>query len=175
MIIFHLFLGWFIADFLSGLFHWLEDRVFWVGMPFISASIVEPNRLHHNDPMAMTRETFISRNGTTWAAVTMVAALWFLLAGFSWIWLGAVLGGAVVTQVHYLAHKGHSDGLISVLQQVGIIQSRSHHWQHHKEPQDRHYCILTNFLNPWLDWMGFWLGLERLLTIIGLEPNRGAK
>src|SRR3546814_9004857 len=51
--------GWLVADFLSGIIHWIEDRVLWVGMPLISKSVVEPNRLHHRDPDAFLAQSIV--------------------------------------------------------------------------------------------------------------------
>src|SRR3546814_7129948 len=65
--------GWLVADFLSGIIHWIEDRVLWVGMLLISKSVVEPNRLHHRDPDAFLAQSIGARNSTAWAAVPGVA------------------------------------------------------------------------------------------------------
>jgi Lipid desaturase domain len=176
MIALQLLLGWLIADLISGFLHWLEDRVLWVGMPLISKSVVEPNRLHHDKPYAFLSGSFLSRNGTTWMAIGIVAAAWFVLFGFSYIWLGAICGGLVVSEVHALAHRYKNyPAIFKVLQEIGLIQSSAHHSGHHRRDHDQRYCILTNWINPWLDWIGVWSAMEWILTTIGLEPNRGTK
>lgn len=169
-----LLLGWLLADLASGFFHWLEDRVLWVGMPLISGSIVEPNRLHHKAPCAFLDNSFFDRNSTTWAVAVQLSFFWFLLFGFSYVWLSATLGGMVVTEVHALAHRKQT-GLVAALQEIGIIQSPVHHSGHHRAGYDRRYCMLTGWCNPILEWIGLWAALERFLTTIGLEPNRGTK
>lgn len=174
--VFQLLIGWLIADLLSGIVHWLEDRVLWVGMPLISKSVVEPNRLHHELPRSFLDQTVWQRSGTTWATTAVLAAIWLWLAGFSFIWLGALAGGLLVNEIHAMAHRGNeTTGFPRVLQQIGIIQSPAHHAGHHGRAMDSRYCILTDMLNPLLDWTGFWPALEKTLTAIGLEPNRGTK
>lgn len=169
-----LLLGWLIADLLSGLVHWLEDRVLWVGMPLLSRSVVEPNRLHHREPDAFLAQSLLARNSTTWAAVAAIALAWHMIASFSWVWIGALAGGLAVTEVHVRAHRTSGlRGYYRALQEIGIVQSAAHHWQHHRYPMDRRYCVLTNWLNPLLDRAGIWTRLESALEAIGFTPNRG--
>lgn len=169
-----LLLGWLIADFLSGFVHWLEDRILWVGMPLISKSVVEPNRLHHVDPEAFLSQSLLARNSTTWAAVAAVALLWLGLAGFSWIFFGALLGGLAVSEVHVRAHRRvPRASLYRALTDIGIIQSTTHHWGHHAGAMDSRYCVLTDWLNPLLDRARLWARLESGLEAIGFAPNRG--
>lgn len=169
-----LLLGWLVADFLSGLFHWIEDRILWVGMPLISRAVVEPNRLHHVDPDAFLSQSLFARNSTTWTAVAAIALLWLWVAGFGWIWLGALAGGLAVTEIHVRAHERRTLlGYYRALQEIGIVQSAAHHWQHHRYPMERRYCVLTNWLNPLLDRARVWARLESALEAIGFTPNRG--
>lgn len=46
------------------------------------------------------------------------------------------------------------------LQSVGVLQSPAHHARHHKDPFASHFCAGTNLLNPVLEAIGFWRGLE---------------
>ncbi|VWX62560.1 fatty acid desaturase CarF family protein [Sphingorhabdus sp. 109] len=176
IVAFHLLIGWLIADLISGIVHWIEDRILWVGMPLISKSVVEPNRLHHEDPRFFLDQTIWQRGGTTWFATAALAGLWLWLIGFSFIWLSALAGGLLTAEIHAMAHRGNeTTGFPRVLQQIGIIQSPSHHAGHHSRAMDTRYCTLTDFLNPLLDWIGVWPALEKILTTIGLEPNRGTQ
>ena len=45
-------LSWLIADLLSGLIHWAEDRYFRTDWPWIGNYIAAPNELHHEQPTA---------------------------------------------------------------------------------------------------------------------------
>lgn len=170
-----LLLGWLVADFLSGFFHWIEDRILWVGMPLLGKAIVAPNRLHHVDPDAFLSQSLIARNGTTWAAVAPIALLWLWAAGFGWIWLGALAGGIAVTEIHVRAHRGvPRASFYRAAQDIGIVQSAPHHWGHHAGAMDSRYCVLTGWLNPLLDRARLWARLESALEAIGFVPNRGA-
>jgi ubiquitin-conjugating enzyme E2 variant len=161
-----LFIGWLCADLLGGFAHWLEDRVLPNDLPLIGPLIVEPNRLHHAHPMAFAAGNFLARNGTTWLAVGGVASAWLVLFGFSVVFVGAALGGAVSSMVHYWTHVAPKPGHpLRVLQDMGLIQSVAQHAQHHMPPSDRRYCPLTNFCNPVLDTVGAWGALERLFRI----------
>jgi hypothetical protein len=161
-----LLIGWLCADLLGGVAHWLEDRVLSDRLPVLGPLIVEPNRLHHADPMAFTTGSFLARNGTTWLAAAVVAAAWLALFGFSIVFVGAALGGAVSSMVHYWTHVAPKPGHpLRVLQDMGIIQSVAQHAQHHRPPSDRRYCPLTNLCNPLLDAVGFWATLERLCRV----------
>ena len=167
--------GWLIADLLSGVVHWLEDRVLCVGLPVLGRHVVAPNRLHHLDPAAFLRQSVWSRNSTTWLTTLAIAAAWLWTAGFSFIWLAALVGGLVVTEVHVRAHRPTGSEMWATLQEIGVLQSRRQHWQHHRGAMDRRYCVLTGWLNPILDVLRVWERLEAALTTIGLQPNRGTK
>lgn len=174
-IIAQLLVGWLIADFISGVLHWAEDRLLWATIPVIGPLIVVPNRAHHKDPYMPLAGNLFARNWTSWLTAVICAVIWFAIAGFSWVFLGAALGGAIVTEVHAIAHRNNATGILRVLQQSGIIQSPGQHLRHHRGEQNSHYCSLTDWLNPWLEWVRLWERLENGLTRIGLEPNRGTK
>jgi hypothetical protein len=167
-------LGWLLADFMSGFFHWWEDRVGREDMPFIGPQIVRPNRLHHVEPLAFTYNTLLHRNAPLWIIAALISALWLALGGFSVLWAFATLGGLIVNEVHRYAHRPQLAGpLVRLLQETGAFQSPKHHAGHHRAPSDTRYCILTDWLNPVLDRIRLWEGLEAAFTGLGLEPNRG--
>lgn len=169
-----LLFGWLLADFLSGVFHWWEDRVGSTTMPLIGPAIVVPNREHHKNPIP---------GGSRWHNRLVVAAVATPLAiglgvvfGLNWILAGMVLGAVFVNDVHCWAHEPtKAPRAVQMLQEAGLFQSPQQHAQHHRGAHDRRYCILTDMLNPWLDAVAFWLALEKGLTRIGLEPNRGTQ
>jgi ubiquitin-conjugating enzyme E2 variant len=161
-----LFLGWLLADFLSGVLHWVEDRLgpgreHW---PVLGALIFKPNLLHHSDPTYFLQSGFFDRNWTTWAAVIPLAALLFWLFGSQpWIW-SALVGGAFANEIHAWAHrKTWAPRWAHRLQDWGVIQSPAHHAVHHVPDHRRSYCILTDWLNPVLDRGRFWGLIESLL------------
>ena len=44
--------------------------------------------------------------------------------------------------------------------------------EHHKKPYATRYCTRTNYLNPLLDAIAFWRGLEWLFERCGLTVRR---
>lgn len=165
--------GWAIADFLSGVFHWFEDRLGNERWPLIGRHVIAPNRLHHREPLAFTCSSIAVRSSTTWIAVIALALLWFMAFGPSWVLASAIVGGLIVNEVHAWAHRPFwAPRWARVLQKTGIIQSPAQHAQHHRGAFDRSYCVLTNWLNPVLDALGFWAWLERPLAAIGVRIHR---
>lgn len=167
-------LGWLIADFLSGIGHWFEDRVARTDWPLVGKEIVEPNRLHHREPLKFTQGTYWRRNTSVTIIAFAIAVFWYLTLGPSITWFFATLGGATVNEVHAWAHRPDmTPRWAQAAQEMGVLQSPPHHAGHHRGEHDRRYCILTNWLNPILDRLKFWDRVEGVLTLIGLEPNRG--
>lgn len=167
-------LGWLFADLVSGVLHWWEDRVGSVRTPLLGRHVVEPNRQHHRDPMAFTRTGVVWRSSTTWIAAALFSLIWLALFGASVTWAFATAGGLIVNEVHRWAHvPAKAPAIVVALQETGLFQSPRHHRRHHAPISDSHYCVLTDLLNPLLDRLRLWAGLEAALTAIGLEPNRG--
>ncbi|MDB6015871.1 MAG: Kua-ubiquitin conjugating enzyme hybrid localization domain protein [Pedosphaera sp.] len=73
---------------------------------------------------------------------------------------------ANANQIHKWAHRTRAENgpLISFFQNLGILQSTHHHALHHTDPKNSHYCTVTNLLNPILDGIRFWDGLEFALA-----------
>lgn len=171
-----LVLGWLIADLLSGVGHWWEDRVGRADLPLVGPAVIAPNRRHHIEPLAFLESGVVERNLALWVLVGIVSGLWAWLGGFSPMWAAATIGGLAVNEVHAWAHRpAAAPGFVRVLQQTGLLQSPPHHAAHHRGDHDRRYCILTDWLNPVLDALRVWARLEAAMARVGLEPNRGTR
>jgi sterol desaturase/sphingolipid hydroxylase (fatty acid hydroxylase superfamily) len=170
-----LLLGWLLADFLSGLFHWWEDRIGYETTPFLGTRVVVWNRIHHRNPDASLKGGFWYRNRDPILGVIFISIVWIILAGPSLIWFAATIGGMVSNEVHFFTHHPLSNKALVVAQEIGILQSPKHHSRHHSRAQDVRYCVLTNFLNPVLDAVGFWTRLEHGLVRLGFSPSMGRK
>lgn len=161
-----LLLGWLLADFLSGVLHWAEDRFGpgREGWPLIGRHVFAPNLLHHSDPTAFLESGFIGRNWTTWAVALPIAALLVLAFGPQpWIFSAAIAGG-LANEIHAWAHrKTMAPRWALALQKIGLMQSPRHHAVHHVPHHRRHYCIISDWLNPVLDHFEFWFSIEKLL------------
>ena len=156
--------GWILADLIGGFVHWYQDRVARPRWGFLERHLWGPNRLHHVEPLDFAKSGFWERNSTTVIAALAVALPLFTIFGFSWVLVFATIGGCVQNEVHLWTHKPR-DGWIKVLQQIGIIQSVAGHARHHKPPQNRNYCILTDWVNPILERLKVWERLERAFRI----------
>ncbi len=155
--------GWLLADLATGAFHWWQDRYGRPEMPLLGRWLIEPNRLHHRDPMAFTRGTLADRSLAAAVAAALVGAAWVWLLGPSVFAAALVIGGALASEVHRLAHQGKRPGALGALQEIGLIQSPAQHARHHRGSFDQRYCVLTDWLNPILDRARVWAWLERIV------------
>src|SRR5690242_3232199 len=48
-----------LADFLTGLFHWMEDAYGSADWPVLGKHVIQPNLDHHRNPRAMTRNSYL--------------------------------------------------------------------------------------------------------------------
>lgn len=161
-----LVLGWLTADLITGAFHWWEDRYGRLETPFIGPFIVAPNRLHHAEPLAFTKHGFWARNGASMVTAAVAGGLLWAAFGLSF-WLAAlVLGGGLTNEVHRFAHQpSKAPAWVKMLQRTGLLQSPKEHAAHHRPPQDVNFCVLTDWLNPGLEMVGFWRRIERLIPV----------
>lgn len=155
-----------LAEIAGGIFHWWEDRYGNPDWPILGEYIVKPNIEHHRNPSAMCKGTYLDRNLGTMLACSFGIIL------FHWSWF-MCLFFAVLSQMnefHNWTHK-KSNRFIRWLQNYLILQSPQHHSIHHKRPFDRNYCVMTNFMNPFLEYISFWDGLEALVYLVcGAKP-----
>ncbi len=161
----YLLICWLAADFMSGFWHWLEDRYFNTEWPIIGKYIAKPNQLHHNQPLEFTRSNYWHRNYTA-----VLPALVVCLVAIVQEWWQLALICLMVSQaneIHAWAHQ-RCHWFIRMFQETGVIQSPVHHGQHHHDPFEVKYCVMTDWLNPFLDNIGFWRGAEYLLSRVGI-------
>ena len=161
---------WLIADFLSGLGHWWEDRYAREEWPILGPLVATPNVRHHREPTAFAA-TYLSRNSTTIVpALLGVALLWLFCGNTHWLLVLVMVSQA--NEVHYWAHVKQGR-LVEALQSTGLVQSPAYHARHHRDPFDTRYCVMSCWLNPLLDLVGFWPALEWLVFITtGARPTR---
>ena len=162
----------FTAEFAAGAVHWFEDAYVREDTPLVGKFIGRPNTVHHHYPRYMARHNwwYTSRD------LCLVSALIVLIAWacgvLTWqVWLFAFIS-ANANEIHKWTHrtKAENGPLITFLQKIRILQTAKHHARHHTDPKNCHYCTTTNFLNPVLDGIHFWDGLEWLLAkTVGLH------
>lgn len=171
-----------LADFVAGIVHWLEDAYGTEETPVVGPLLIQPNIVHHHYPRHFTK---LSWWQSSWDLVLLsgliLAAAWHW--GFvSWqLWLFVILS-ANANQVHKWAHRTRAENgpIISFLQDIRVLQTPRHHALHHTDPKNTYYCPITNLVNPMLESVKFWAGLEWIIArLTGIEhrpdtSNRGA-
>jgi len=150
------------ADFVVGVFHWIEDAYLREDCPVLGDLIARPNVLHHYRPRHFLRN---SRAASCWD-LWIVAGL-LLVGGWGLDLPGAPLGLFALlvgnaNQIHKWAHRSRRENgpWINLLHDLRILQGTRHHAIHHTDPKSTHYCVITEFLNPVLERLRFWTRLE---------------
>ena len=161
-----------LADFIAGIVHWFEDAYVRENTPLIGSIIGKANVIHHHLPRYMTRNNWwqSSWDLVCFSAVIVLVALWFDLLTWQ-VWLFAVIS-ANANQVHKWSHQTRSENgrIITFLQNIRVVQTPHHHAVHHTNPKNVRYCPITNLVNPILDTLRFWDGVEWILArAIGLN------
>ncbi len=171
--------GYVLADFVSGLVHWLADRFGTPDTPLLGAAFVRPFREHHADPEAITRHDFFETNGNNClVAVPQLALTFFFLdvlpgQHLRLFFLALILFTSwsvfATNQFHKWAHMAEPPAVAQYLQRANLILSRGHHSIHHVSPFNTHYCITTGWLNGPLQKLRFFETLEWILRGRGRE------
>jgi ubiquitin-conjugating enzyme E2 variant len=170
--------GFFIADFISGFFHWFFDTWFSPDTPFIGKAFVRTFREHHVDPTAITRHDFVETNGSNMLAGGVLVAVghWFAEAEGAFAAVALLFAGlfmSITSQVHKWAHSERVPKLVGVLQRARLILTKAGHAVHHKAPFDRGYCITSGSLNATLHYIRFFRFLEWLISATtGVLPRK---
>ena len=154
-----------LADFLSGLFHWLEDAYGCEDWPIVGRFVTQANVIHHFDPRHFTHHSWFESAKVLLVLVTLGLSISYVAGILNWMTLLLAFLGVNAIEVHKWAHRTRAENgpFISFLQKARIIQSPSHHARHHQRDKNTNNCVLTNYLNPILDKTGYWRGLEWLI------------
>lgn len=168
---------YFMADFTSGLFHWIEDAYLdstkLKNIPFFH-HIALQNEIHHRSPAAFLDCHPLENIATTVPFYAVIGTILLMIHPSFWIllWLNMSL---FANMIHRWSHDPERPHQIEVLQNLGIIQTPDHHRRHHSfgDGPSTHYCVISNYLNPLLDRIGFWKRLEDVLRdYAGIQTNQ---
>jgi plasmanylethanolamine desaturase len=175
-------LGLVFGDFVTGIVHWVGDTYFSEDTPIIGPTLVKPFRLHHIYPRDICTHSVVSTLGNSCilAVPTLALCLYLLLTGPVSAWLAftvlfvTILAIATVAtnQFHKWAHEEEPSQVARWLQRKRLVLEPRHHGVHHTMPHDSHYCITNGWLNPILNKIRFFRGMEKLLSMFGIRPAR---
>jgi hypothetical protein len=161
------------ADFISGVVHWAEDTYAVPGMSkFLDRHVVLPNLEHHRSPGLIAGTPYWSNSAVSMTLGASAALVLATCGVRDWQPYFTLLLVSQANQTHAWAHTTKVPRLVALLQRTGLIQSVDHHAEHHRKPYMVKYCTMTNFLNPLLDRIGFWRGIEALIPV---PVRRGGK
>ena len=156
------------VDLITGFIHWAEDT--WTApgaSKLLDRWVVLDNIEHHRRPGTIREGDYWGTNRVCLALAFAVGAALVLLGVQAWQAYLIVVLASQSNQVHLWAHSANPPRLVAWLQRYGILQSPAHHGEHHKRPYASRFCTMTNCLNPVLDEIGFWRGLEWLIERCG--------
>lgn len=161
--------GLYLADLITGAFHWFEDRYGNPKWPILGHTIRQ-NQQHHHTPRSFLSGTFFDRNKEVWLLGIMFLAGFWALGWLNLFTGSAVLFGMFANEIHAAAHKSPKENgrVITAIQKTGLMQSHKHHAQHHRKGKDTHYCVMTSHLNPVLERVQFFQTIEK-----GIERTTG--
>lgn len=161
------------ADFVSGLVHWAEDTFGTESTPLVGRWIVAPNVLHHHDASAFVAKGWLA---SSWDLALAAGILVAISIATGWFGAGvAVLAflGANANQFHKWCHvPARAPLVVRAAWRSGLLQGPRHHARHHRGAKNEAYCVITPFVNPVLDRIGFWRGLERCIVPFTGAPRR---
>jgi ubiquitin-conjugating enzyme E2 variant len=150
------------ADFIVGVFHWIEDAYLRDNCPVLGELVARPNILHHYRPRHFLEKSWLASCWDLWLVAGLIlTAAWAFGVLTPAIWAFAGLVGNA-NQIHKWAHRSRRENgpWINLLHDLRILQGPKHHAIHHTDPKSTHYCVITEFLNPILERIRFWTRLE---------------
>lgn len=107
--------------------------------------------------------SYWTRNWTSLVPALLIAVIAF---AFSLYWVALVaIFASQANEIHSWAHR-RCNWLVRLFQRIGIFQSPRHHSVHHKKPFNTNFCVMTNFLNPVLNFLCFFPLLEATLGMV---------
>jgi ubiquitin-conjugating enzyme E2 variant len=172
--------GWFIADFASGLVHWSVDT--W----FDEASLgraVAITREHHTHPQHVLGYGFLEHSALGSAPSLVFIGLAALLTALfpvsavTWclmvVWLITATCLFFGMSFHNLAHKPSRSAVIRFAQATRLLIRPEEHWVHHDGDHAIRYCVISGWANHLCDPLRLWRRLEWLVGgLTGAEPHR---
>lgn len=168
--------GFEFADFGSGVYHWSMDNYGNKNTPIFGTQI-EAFQGHHELPWTITYRQVCNNIYKICQASTPFALVGLLFIDNPYIlaWMSTAISFINMSQeLHKWSHMSPSQApaLVNALQDANIIIGRKAHLAHHKPPFDGNYCIVSGHCNNFLDDVGFFRWMEKIVyNINGAEAR----
>ena len=179
-IILQIILAFLLADFITGIFHWIEDTYldYCIDIPFIS-DIAKDNDMHHYFPRSIVAYSYWENTRVNLIlGVIMLVVIYavnknFFVNNICFVLIFTFF--AVISNVcHRFSHMRDCENSQTVifLQKIGILSSHTYHSVHHETSLTR-YCPISVYNNYILDSIYFWRILECIVFLLtGITPSR---
>ena len=170
------FVLWLLADFGSGVLHWSVDN-YGNGRTPIMGGIIAAFQGHHSAPWTITQRGFCNNVYKLCLPFGILpVALISAVAGpfTTYFWTTFCVFEILSQEFHKWSHMLPSETPVWVnrFQKWGLTVSRKAHAQHHLEPFEGNYSIISGATNGVLDQAGFFRRLEHLIyKWNGVESN----
>lgn len=160
-----------LADLISGVAHWIQDRFDSKYLYALNNMIIYHATEHHETPDKLLQYTWLERNKTPFIALISITAISYFTNILYWEAFMFFFIFLFSGEIHYYSHQTPKNNgrFISFLQKMKLIQDPSHHATHHKTTT-KHYCIITNTLNPLLDFVRLFERMDNFLLRSPLAP-----
>ncbi|MEA2943761.1 MAG: hypothetical protein QOD09_4290 [Bradyrhizobium sp.] len=175
-----LLVGYFVADFASGLVHWGLDT--WFDERQLGR-VVAIAREHHTHPQHILGYGFMEHCTLGSAPSAILVGLPALVTALCptsipayclmIVWLVTSTCLFFGTSFHNLSHRRSKSAIIRAAQKMHLVVAPEHHWVHHRSDQIIRYCVINGWANYVCDPLGVWRGLEWLIQkLTGAVPRR---
>ena len=141
--------GWFVADLVSGVYHFLVDNYGSPSTPIFGRQIMEFRR-HHDDPQECVRDFSIWSYFVLPVMGGIALGLLLFPVGGPVVGVAGGLGIAAVQYSHRAAHVLAPGRTWRMLQWLRITLNTAHHSRHHMSGKEA-YASLCGWSNPLLD------------------------
>tara|TARA_R110000868_G_scaffold202754_3_gene450526 strand:- start:751 stop:1281 length:531 start_codon:yes stop_codon:yes gene_type:complete len=169
-------LAWMLADFITGVVHWFEDKYLHEGSRFkFIDGITKDNIKHHNYPHALCIGSLWSNINTS-LAITIPLTIVLIYLGAQEVIYLAVAFASFGNIIHRYSHEHKRNVPVAIrwIQATGFMISQCQHGEHHfnetgvigKDDTTKRYCVMTSWLNPILDYINFFGTLEIIISIV---------
>ena len=163
-----------LADFFAGIVHWWEDAYGNPNWKYLGKSVIIPNIEHHQFPRKFLKSNFFERIKISVFIAFILSGILYMFNMLNYTLFFSLFLASLGNEFHAMTHKTDKENgkIIVFLKKIGLVQSTKMHGLHHKSPYNINYCVMTNYLNPVLNIIRFWIIIEFCLKLFGINNSR---